>query len=150
KLPLPSVRRFQRACVQLDDTIYRLIAERRASGVDTGDLLSMLLEARDEEDNGSMDDKQVRDEALTLFVAGHETTATALTWAWYLLSQNPEAEAGFHAELDSVLGGRPPALADIPQLPFTTGVFSETLRLYPPAWGVGRRTIEDHPVSGYV
>jgi cytochrome P450 len=150
KLPLPAVRRFKRARKRLDETIYRLIAERRASGGDAGDLLSMLLLAQDEECSGGMTDEQVRDEALTLFLAGHETTADALTWAWYLLSQNPEAEAAFHAELDRVLAGRLPTFDDLPQLRFTEGVFSETLRLFPPAWGIGRRTLEDYPMGDFV
>ena len=154
KLPLPAVRRFQRARKRLDETIYRLIAERRAQGNDAGDLLSMLLLARDEDGQGGvssgMTDVQVRDEALTLFLAGHETTADALTWAWYLLSQNPEAEAAFHAELDRVLAGRLPSFDDLPQLRYTEAVFSETLRLYPPAWGIGRRALEDYPVGDFV
>jgi cytochrome P450 len=158
KLPLPAVRRFKRARKRLDETIYRLIAERRASGRDTGDLLSMLLLARseegddegDEEASGGMTDEQVRDEALTLFLAGHETTADALTWAWYLLSQNPEAEAAFHSEIDRVLTGRLPSFEDLPQLRYTESVFAEALRLYPPAWGIGRRVLEDYPVGDFV
>jgi cytochrome P450 len=150
KLPLPAVRRFKRARKRLDETIYRLIAEHRASGRDTGDLLSMLLLAQDEEGSGGMTDIQVRDEALTLFLAGHETTADALTWAWYLLSQNPQAEAAFHAELDQVLGGRLPAFDDLPQLRYTERVFAETLRLYPPAWGIGRRALEEYQVGGFL
>ena len=149
KLPLPSVRRFHRARERLDTTIYRMIAERRASGEDKGDLLSMLLLAQDEEGEGSMTDTQVRDEALTLFLAGHETTANALTWAWYLLSQHHEAETRFHAELDQVLGGRAPSVEDLMRLPYTTGILSETLRLYPPAWGIGRRTLEDVELGGF-
>jgi cytochrome P450 len=149
KLPLPAVRRFKRARRRLDETIYRLIAERRASGDDAGDLLSMLLLAQDEEGSGGMTDRQVRDEALTLFLAGHETTADALTWTWYLLSQNPEAEAAFHAELDRVLGGRVPSIEDLPQLRYTESIFSEALRLYPPAWGIGRRALEDYEVGGF-
>jgi len=152
KLPLPAVRRFKRARKRLDETIYRLIAERRASGVDAGDLLSMLLMARieeDEEGSGGMSDEHVRDEALTLFLAGHETTADALTWAWYLLSQNPEAEAAFHAELDRVLAGRLPSFDDLPQLRYTEAVFAEALRLYPPAWGIGRRALEDYQVGDF-
>ena len=97
-----------------------------------------------------MTDVQVRDEALTLFLAGHETTADALTWAWYLLSQNPEAEAAFHAELDHVLAGRLPSFDDLPRLRYTEGVFAEALRLYPPAWGIGRRALEDYPVGGFL
>jgi cytochrome P450 len=150
KLPLPAVRRFKRARKRLDETIYRLIAERRASGSDAGDLLSMLLLAQDEEGSGGMTDEQVRDEALTLFLAGHETTANALTWAWYLLSQNPQAEAVFHAELDRVLAGRLPSFDDLPQLRYTESVISEALRLYPPAWGIGRRALEDYPVGDFM
>jgi cytochrome P450 len=149
KLPLPSVRRFEKARDQLDRIVYSLIAERRASGRDQGDLLSMLLLAQDEDDHARMTDKQVRDEALTLLIAGHETTANALTWTWYLLSQNPEVEALMHEELDSVLEGKLPTFDDVPRLPYTTGVFSESLRLYPPAWGVGRRAIHDYSIDGY-
>lgn len=149
KLKLPPVRRFYRARDRLDAIIYRLIAERRANPDDTGDLLSMLLAARDEDDSGSMTDKQVRDEALTLFVAGHETTAVAVAWAWYLLSQNPEAEARFHAEIDQVLVGKLPGFEDVPRLRYTESVFAETLRLYPPAWAVGRRTLQDYRVDGF-
>jgi cytochrome P450 len=153
KLPLPSVRRFHRAKHRLDETIYRLIAEHRASGKDSGDLLSMMLMAQDEAEDGGpsqgMSDQQVRDEALTLFLAGHETTANALTWAWYLLSQNPETEAKFHAEIEQVLGGRTPTFDDLPNLPYTTGVLSDALRLYPPAWAIGRRALEDVEIGGY-
>jgi len=149
KLPLPAVRRFHRARKRLDQTIYRLIGERRASGKDAGDLLSMLLLAQDDEGTSGMTDVQVRDEALTLFIAGHETTANALTWTWYLISQNPEAEAAFHSELDRVLGGRLPTVADLPQLRYTEAVFAESLRLYPPAWGIGRRALEDYQVGDY-
>ncbi len=107
KLPLPHVRRFEKARARLDATIYGMIRERRKSGADTGDLLSMLLLAQDEEKHGGgMTDEQVRDEALTLFLAGHETTANALTWTWYLLSQHPEVERRLHEEIDAVLGDR--------------------------------------------
>jgi cytochrome P450 len=139
KLPLPSVRRFQKGRALLDSTIYSLVRERRASGRDTGDLLSMLLFAHDEEKDGAgMTDEQVRDEALTLFLAGHETTANALTWTWYLLSQHPEVERRLHAELDTVLQGRVPELADVPQLRYAEMILAEALRLYPPAWAIGR------------
>ena len=108
-------RRFDRARARLDATVYRIIAERRASGEDRGDLLSMLLLARDvEEDGAGMSDLQLRDEAMTLLLAGHETTANALAWTWYLLSQNPEAEARLHAEVDEVLGGRTPVRRTCP------------------------------------
>ena len=149
KLPLPSIRRFHRARALLDSVIYGVIEQRRAAGnPDAGDLLSMLLAARDE-DGGVMTGQQIRDEALTLFVAGHETTAVAMTWAWYLLSQNPQAEAHFHAELDQVLGRRLPTFEDLPHLRYTESVFAETLRLYPPAWGMGRRALADFPLAGY-
>jgi cytochrome P450 len=149
KLPLPKVRRFERARALLDATIYRIIAERRASGEDRGDLLSMLLLAQDEDTGGRMTDKQVRDEALTLFLAGHETTANALTWTWYLLSQNPAAEARLHEEIATVLGGRLPGIADLPQLRYTEMVFTEAMRLYPPAWAIGRRAKVDYPVGDF-
>lgn len=153
KLPLPSVRRFERARDRLDKTIYGIIEERRASKRDEGDLLSMLLLAQDDEGDkdgrGAMTDKQVRDEALTLFLAGHETTANALTWTWYLLSQNPGAEARFHAEIDQILGDRVPAFDDVPRLRYTEMVFAESMRLYPPAWGIGRRTIHEYPIGDY-
>ncbi len=149
RLPLPAVRRFRAARARLDATIYRLIAERRSAGEDRGDLLSMLLAARDEDDGGQMTDEQVRDEALTLFLAGHETTANAMTWTWYLLSQHPDAEARFHAELDAALTGRTPSVDDLPRLPFTRRVLSESLRLYPPAWIIGRRLLTDYATGGY-
>ena len=149
KLPIPSVRRFARARGRLDATIYGLIKERRASGEDKGDLLSMLLLARDEDDGGQMTDEQVRDEALTIFLAGHETTANALAWTWYLLSQNPDREAQFHAELDRVLAGRMPTLDDLPHLLFTRKVLAESLRLYSPAWVVGRRALSDYRLGDY-
>ena len=149
KLPIPPVRRFEKARDRLDKIVYGLIAERRRSGKDAGDLLSMLLLAQDESDNAHMTDKQVRDEALTLLIAGHETTANALTWTWYLLSQNPEVEARMHAEIDSALGGKLPDFDDAANLPYTGGVFAESLRLYPPAWAIGRRAREDYSIGGY-
>ncbi len=149
RLPIPSVRRFARARARLDATIYRLIKERRLSGEDKGDLLSMLLLACDEDDGSQMTDEQVRDEALTIFLAGHETTAHALAWTWFLLSQNPDSEAQFHAELDRVLAGRTPTLGDLPALPFTRKVLAESLRLYSPAWVIGRRALSDYKIGEY-
>lgn len=144
RLPLPSMRRFEKARTHLNTTIYSLIRERRESHADTGDLLSMLLLARDEETGGAqMSDTQVRDEALTLLLAGHETTAQALTWTWYLLSQNPECERLMHDEIDSVLNGRAPTFDDVPRLRYTEMIFAEALRLYPPAWAIGRRSIQE-------
>lgn len=149
KLPFPQSIRLKRARRTLDSIIFKIIDERRRDGRDTGDLLSMLLQARDEDDGGQMSDEQVRDEALTLFLAGHETTAVALTWTWYLLSQNPEAETKLHAELDAVLAGRVPTIDDIPNLKYTEHVLAESMRLYPPAWAVGRQSIADHELGGY-
>jgi len=149
KLPLPSVRRFEKARGRLDRTIYGIIEERRASGEDRGDLLSMLLMARDEDGSGGMTDRQVRDEALTLFLAGHETTANALTWTWYLLSGHPECERKLHEEVDRVLSGRAPGFDDLPELRYTEMVFAEAMRLYPPAWAIGRKAIEPFEMGGY-
>jgi len=149
KLPLPHSIRFKRAKKKLDEVIYGIINERRKTGKDKGDLLSMLLMAQDEDDGGTMTDQQVRDEALTLFLAGHETTANALTWTWYLLSQDPEAEAKLHAELDAVLGSRVPVMDDIPNLKFTEAVLAESMRLYPPAWAIGRNVVEAHDFGGF-
>ncbi|MES2469622.1 MAG: cytochrome P450 [Verrucomicrobiota bacterium] len=150
KLPLPAVRRMKAAHADLDAIIYRLIEERRRSGQDHGDLLSMLIAAQDEEDGGAgMTDQQVRDEAMTIFLAGHETTANALNWTWYLLAGHPAVEARLHAELDEVLQGRLPTMADLPALRFTENVVRESMRLYPPAWMVGRRAVADFPMGGY-
>ena len=152
KLPLPPQRRFLRARARLDSVVYRIIEERRRSATDRGDLLSMLLLAVDEEgDRTGMTNEQLRDEAMTLFLAGHETTANALTWAWHLLAQNAEAEGRLHEELDSVLeGGRLPTAEDFAALRYTEMVVAETMRLYPPAWAIGRLAIEDHEVGGYL
>lgn len=126
-----------------------MIDERRRSGEDKGDLLSMLLLARDEDDSGVMTDQQIRDESLTLFLAGHETTANALTWTWMLLSQNPQKAAKLHDELERVLSGRPPVHDDIPDLTYAEHVVAESMRLYPPAWTVGRLATEEHEFGGY-
>lgn len=151
RLPLPSNIRWLKAKTRLDSTIYRVIDERRASGEDRGDLLSMLLLAQDEEgDGGSMTDLQLRDEAMTLFVAGHETTANALTWTWYLVSKHLDVEAKLHEEIDSVLGGNLATAADVSRLQYTEMVFAESMRLYPPAWVIGRRVLTDYQVSRYV
>jgi len=150
RLPVPKLRRARMARVRLDAIIYRMIADRRASGRDHGDLLSMLLAAQDEDDGGVMTDEQVRDEAMTIFLAGHETTANALTWLWYLVSGAPEVEARLHEEVDRVLQGRLPALADVPSLPSIERIVTESMRLYPPAWLIGRRALVDYPLGGYV
>ena len=149
KLPLPHTRRFNHAKKTLDEVIYKIIDERRKSGEDNGDLLSMLLNAQDEESGLKMSDEQIRDECMTIFLAGHETTANALTWTFYLLSQNPDAEAKFHRELDEVLENKPLTPEDYPRLKYTESVLAESLRLFPPAWTVGRLAIEDHEFGGF-
>ncbi|HEY8412464.1 MAG TPA: cytochrome P450 [Pyrinomonadaceae bacterium] len=148
RLPTPGHYRYFNAVREIDKIIYRIIGERRASGSDEGDLLSMLLQAQDE-DGSQMSDAQLRDEVMTLFLAGHETTALALSWSWYLLATHPDAETKFHAELDEVLGGRAPQVSDLPKLKFTEMIAKETMRLYPPAYAVGREAIEDTEMGGY-
>jgi cytochrome P450 len=147
-LPTPNNRRLKQGIEKLDRIIQRFVDDRRKSGEDKGDLLSMLLSAQDEDGTG-MDDKQVRDEAMTLFGAGHETTAVALTWTLYLLSQYPDAEAKLREEVDSVLGERPATLADLPNMPYGEMLVKESMRLYPPAWGTSRDVIEDVEIGGY-
>jgi cytochrome P450 len=148
-LPTRDNRALTKSVARLDELIMGFIAEWRRTGEDKGDLLSMLLMAMDDDDATHMTDKQVRDEAMTLFGAGHETTAVTLTWAWYLLSQNPTAEARLHDELSRVLGGRAPTLADLPQLQYTEMVIKEAMRLYPPAFAVTRQNIEDVTIADY-
>src|SRR5258707_2854663 len=147
-LPTPANLRVKREVAQIEKILYRIIAERRASGHDAGDLLSMLLAAQDE-DGSRMTDKQLRDETITLFLAGHETTASTLSWTWWLLAQNPAVEKKLHAELDAVLGDRAPTLDDLPKLVYTGHVITESLRLYPAAWGIARLAVEDHEIAGY-
>jgi cytochrome P450 len=147
---LPTPRNIQTtlAIRRLNKIVYRMIAERRASGRDAGDLLSMLLAARDE-DGSQMDDRQLRDETLTLFLAGYETTANLLAWTWWLLATHPSVEKKLQAELDAVLGGRAPTMDDLPRLVYAGQVITESLRLYPPAWGMARLAIADHEIAGY-
>lgn len=147
-MPTSMNRRQKAATKALDEIIMGFIRERRASGEDKGDLLSMLLAAQDDDGNG-MSDKEARDEAITLFLAGYETTSNAMAWTWMLLSQNPEVEARLHEELDTVLAGRAPTFADLPRLKYTEWVIKEALRLYPPAHGFGRQSIEDVEVGGF-
>ncbi len=147
RLPSPTMRRYRRVESDLNRVIAEMIAERRAAGASGNDLLSLLLRAN--EDGTCMTDDQVRDESLTLFLAGHETTAIALTWTWWLLSRNPEAEARLHAELDAVLPDRPPSLGDLPNLSYTQAVISESIRLRPPAWAIGRTAVAGHRANGY-
>src|SRR5499427_612913 len=147
-VPTPTNLRIKREIAFIESILYRIINERRASGRDTGDLLSMLLHAQDE-DGSRMTDKQLRDETITLFLAGHENTAASLSWTWWLLAQNPRVEAKLHAELDELLGGRAPSMDDLARLPYTGNVITEYMRLYPPAWGLARVAVEDHELGGY-
>jgi len=147
-LPTAANFRMKREIAQIEKILYRIIGERRRSGRDAGDLLSMLLTAQDE-DGSRMTDRQLRDETITLFLAGHETTASTLSWTWWLLAQNPAVEAKLHAELDAVLGDRAPMLDDLPKLIHTGHVITESLRLYPAAWGLARLTVEEHEIAGY-
>jgi cytochrome P450 len=132
----------------MDGLMYGLLAERRRTGVSHGDLLDLLLQARDEETGVGLTDQELRDEALTIFAAGHETTANALAWTWYLLATHPEAKARFHEEVDRVLQGRPPTADDLQQLPYTRAIFDESLRLYPPAPAVQRKASTSCTVGG--
>ena len=144
---VPVVRRFLAARAELDAIVYGLIRARMRDPdpANGNDVLGMLLAAADAE--GGMDIEQIRDETMTIFLAGHETTAMALTWTWWLLAQHPDIEAQLHAELAAVLGGRTPEMNDVPALRFTHDVIAESMRLYPPAWVVGRRAIEDAPLG---
>jgi cytochrome P450 len=146
-VPTPSRFRLRRAVNRLDPLVFGMIARRRADGADRGDLLSALLRVQDE-DGSRMTDRQLRDEAMTIVLAGHETTALALGWAWYLLSQNPRAEQRLSAELDDVLQGRAPSQQDVSRLPYTEAVLMETMRLYPPIFGIGRESIADCEING--
>lgn len=148
-LPTPANLRLRRAVRRLDEVVYRMIADRRRSPEDRGDLLSILLEAQDADDGSRMSDRQVRDEAMTLFLAGHETTAVALSWTWYLLAQHPEVDARLADELRAALGGRPPAVTDLPALRYAEMVVMESMRLYPPAYGIGREATRPTEVAGH-
>lgn len=133
----------------LDRVVLTIINERRCQNADQGDLLSLLLLAQDEETGERMSDTQLRDEVLTLLLAGYETTAVALTWTWFLLAQHPAVEHRLHQELAEVLGGRIPTIGDLPRLAYTRMVVDETLRLYPPAWYFGRKAIDADEIGGY-
>ncbi len=169
-LPIPGLMRFKKARRKLDAVVHRMIADHRAysesGGEDRGDLLSMLAASRDEEAEvtgqndankssaqSQMSDEQLRDEVITIFLAGYETTANALAWTWYLLSQNPEAEARMFAEIEYVIGsgatGRLPTLEDMPRLRYTEQVFAESMRLYPPAWAMGRQSTSPIELEPY-
>lgn len=153
-IPTADNRLRNRAAAEFNKVMEQIIAERRRTAVngqitDTGDLLSMLMLSEDE-DGEFMDDRQLRDEVATLFAAGHETTSNALSWTWYLLAQNPEVEEKLREELDNVLAGRQPSLADLPNLPYSLQIIKESMRLYPPAWILnGRIALEDVQLGGY-
>ena len=125
-----------------------MIEERQKNPHDYGDLLSMLMSARDA-DGKAMSDKQIRDEALILFAAGHETTANALRWTWYLISQHPDVERRLREEVDAVLGSKSPSFEDVPRLAYTTNVLTEGMRIYPPAWILTRQALSDCVIGGY-
>jgi len=151
KLPLPRTQRRRDHMSVLDAAIHEFIEQRRNNPAERDDLLSMLLLARDEEgDHMGMSDQQVRDEVMTLFLAGHETTANALSWAFYLLTQNPSVETKLVEELTRVLGDRPPTMNDLAALPYNKMVLSEAMRLYPPAYVMGRQALADDEIAGHV
>lgn len=148
RLPTKTHRSFNRAAKEIDNIVYRIIDERRFNKSDRGDLLSMLLAAHDD-DGSQMTNQQLRDEVMTIFLAGHETTALTLSWAWFLLAQNPEVERKFHEELQQVLAGREPRAEDLPRLKYTEMIAKESMRLYPPAFGLGREAIDDCEIGGF-
>lgn len=147
-LPTPAMIEFRRSVRQLDEIVYGIIAARRREERDSGDLLSMLMQARDE-DGGRMSDKQLRDEVMTFLLAGHETTALTLSWTWHLLGGHPEVEGNLHAELETVLAGRVAEFSDLPKLAYTERVIKESMRLYPPAWSLARTVVSDFKLGGY-
>ena len=148
-VPTPGNLRAWRAIRRLDAIVDRIIAERRAITDDRGDLLSMLVQAQDADDGTRMTPRQLRDEVMTIFLAGHETTAVTLSWTWYLLAQHPESRARLDAELHAVLDGHPPAAEDLPRLTYTAAIVSESLRLFPPAYGLGRQAACATTLGGY-
>ena len=147
--PFPLTRRYFAALKVMDDLIYQLIQHRRASRTDTGDLLSMLLQVKDETDGSQMSDRKLRDELATLVLAGHETTANALAWTWMLLAQNPNVEVQLHQELAAVLQGRSPTVADIARIPLTQNILKESMRLYPPVVLIARSARQAYVLKGY-
>lgn len=148
-VPTPQNLRFRRAMQTLDQIVYRIIAEHRSRKDANTDLLGMLLDVRDEETGAGLGDTELRNEAITLLLAGHETTANALAWTFYLLSQNSDAERQLQAEVSTVLGKSVPTVENLPQLKFTTMVIQEAMRLYPPIWAIERRAIADDTIGGF-
>ena len=151
RLPIGPFVKVRKARARLDKIIHRVIAERRANPDAKQDLLAMLLAARDPENPSEpgMSDQQIRDEAMTIFLAGHETTANAMAWTWHLLGSAPHVEEKLHDEIRRVLGDRPPEVEDVNRLEYTRSVIAESMRLYPPAWTMGRRALEPHEIGGY-
>jgi len=147
-IPLPVGLRLRRGIRLLDEVFYSIIRERRSNPSNSPDLLSSLLSMR-HADGSLVSDRELRDEMMTLLLAGHETTAVALSWTWYLLAQHPEVEAKLYRELREVLGEREPAVADIPRLRYTDWVIKESMRLYPPAWGIGRKALAEFEIGDY-
>jgi cytochrome P450 len=145
----PLMPRPRRALRTLDEVVFGILRDRRRGASEGGDLLSTLVELRDEETGEGMSDRQLRDEVMTLLLAGHETTANALAWTWHLLGRHPAAAERLRAELAAVLGRRMPTVADLPQLPWTRMVLEEAMRLYPPAWLISRAAMEDDVIGGY-
>jgi cytochrome P450 len=139
----------RKAIKRLEQTVYRMIADRRGSGRDPGDILSMLLAAEEEGSGSKMSDVEVRDETMTLFLAGYETTSNALAWTFYLLSRHPDVYARLRTEVDAALGGRTPTLEDTPRMPYTLRVLKEAMRLYPPAYIIGRKSIREVDIGPY-
>ncbi len=148
RVPTPRNRHFWEALRTLDGVVYQILQQRRQSEEKYDDLLALLMQAKDEETGEGMSDQQLRDEIMTLLVAGHETAANALAWCWYLLAQHPEAEQKLQHEVDQVLAGRVPTMADLPQLPYTRMVFEEAMRLYPPVWILMRKALQEDTLSG--
>ena len=149
-VPTPGNLRFRRALQTVDEIVHRIIAEHRSGKGANTDLLGMLLDVRDEDGGPGLSDAELRNETITFLLAGHETTANALAWIFYLLSQNPDAERQLRAEVSAVLGERPPTVADFPQLKFTTMVIQEAMRLYPPIWAIERRAIAEDAIGGFL
>ncbi len=149
RLPTPTNRKFKHWLGVLDDIMYDLIENRRRSSSPPDDLLTMLLEAKDEETGEGMTDKQIRDEVVTIFFAGHETTASTLAWTWYLLGRHPEVKDRFYQEVEEVLKGSRPSMADTQRLPYSRQIIDEALRIYPPAWMFARQSIEVDELGGY-
>jgi cytochrome P450 len=147
-LPTPRNLRSRRAVRRLDAVVHRIIAARQQTEEDRGDLLSMLVQARDADDGSRMTAQQLRDEVMTIFMAGHETTAVALSWTWYLLAQHPDVDARLAAELREVLADRPATAADMPRLKYVEMIVTEAMRLYPPAYGLGRQAVRATKLSG--